>query len=298
MIDDLLKSEIIKCVNNYECPKRIAFSSRYPALKTPVLFLRCFIKHIKNKLDSGIQNIKGDDFYEYTITSHESELRRKSPELDLRLQENKILNIQRATERLNGISIESGRTFSFWNTVGKPSYKNGYVDGREYSVGKIIEGVGGGLCQLSTFLYWLFLHAPVKIIERHPHSVDVHPSSRQNISSRGGATVLYNFMDLKVKNDSEHPLQLKIWLADGILKAEILSTNYMQEKFNILEKNHCFIIKGGRVYQYNELHKELSIDGRLIISEKIAANFTEVLYKITDEYVEENNFTVFDYKEL
>ena len=298
MINDALKRELLRRVNNHESPKRTAFSSKYPAFKGPVIFLRCSLKQIQNRLDPGIQTKKSGGFYRCTIASHEAELRRNASDIDTRLQENKIFNIKNAVERLNGIVIENGKTFSFWNTVGKPSYKNGYVDGRIYTASKVIAGVGGGLCQLSTFLYWLFLHAPVDITERHPHSVDVNPNSRHNTAARAGATVLYNFMDLKVKADFEHPLQLKITLADSLLKGEILSAQKMPEKITVLEKNHCFIQKDGRVYQYNEIHKELSIDGRLLKAEKIAVNFTEVLYQLTDEYIAHNNFTVLKYGSL
>ena len=298
MMNDSLKREIIRRVNNYESPKRIAFSSKYPVLKRPIIFLRCVIKHIQNRLFHNIQTKKGNDFFEYIITSHETELKRTSADVNLRLQENKIYNIKNAVERLNGALIRRGKTFSFWSAVGKPSYKNGYVDGRVYSVGKIVEGVGGGLCQLSTFLYWLFLGAPVKIVERYPHSIDVNPNPRQNISARGGATVLYNFMDLKIKNEFDHPLQLKIWLTGSLLKAEILSTGDTREKIAVFEKNHCFIKKGGRVYQYNEIHREEKTDGGTVKSEKMAANFAEVLYNVTDDYVERNGFIVFDYNDL
>ena len=293
IVNDVLKDEILKRITHHESPKRTAFTSKYPVLKGPVIFLRCVLKQIQNKLDGGIKTKKSDNFYCHTITSHEAELRRTAPDIDLRLQENKILNIKTAIERLNGMVIESGKTFSFWNMVGKPSYKNGYVDGRIYTASKVIAGVGGGLCQLSTFLYWLFLHAPVSITERHPHSVDVNPSSRHNPAARGGATVLYNFMDLKVTNGFEHPLQLKVWLVDSLLKGEILSVHDIPEKITVIEKNHCFVKKDGRVYQYNEIHKETRIDDRLLKTEKIAANFTEVLYQLTDEHIEQNGFNVF-----
>ena len=298
MMNDVLKRELIKRITNHESPKRIAFSRKYPALKTPIIFLRCAVKQIRNKFDGGIQHKKNADFFPCTIASHEAELRRKTPDVDLRLQENKIFNIKNAIERLNGAVIERGKTFSFWNSAGKPSYKNGYVDGRIYTASKIVSGAGGGLCQLSTFLYWLFLHAPVIITERHPHSVDVNPNSRHNIAARGGAAVLYNFMDLKVTADFEHPLQLKLDLADGLLKGEILSVFDVPEKITIMEKNHCFIRKGGRTYQYNEIYRQATLDGCVQKTEKIAANFSEVLYELTGEYAAQNNFTVFDYDSL
>jgi len=246
-------------------------------------------------------NEKKNNFFEHIITSYQTVLRKELTDTDneaRRLQENKIINMKIAAEKMNGIIIEPGKIFSFWNIVGNPSYKNGYVDGRVYSNINVVKGVGGGLCQLSTFLYWMFLHAPVKILERHPHTIDVNPSSKDNISSRSGATVLYNFIDLKIKNVYDYPIQLKIWFADKHLEGQILSVEKTKKIISIIEKNHCFIKKDDKVYQYNEIHEEITENDQLIKSEKIVANFYQVLYDLTDDYINVNNYKVFDYREL
>jgi len=293
-MDDILRKKIINLIDNYENPRRIAISRKYPFLKKPVIFFRCLINSIKNFLDSGIQTYRKNEFFEFTIAGHQSELRKNSKDVDLRLQENKILNMKKAAEKLNGIVIEPGKIFSFWHIIGNPSSKNGYTEGRIYSVGKIISGIGGGLCQLSTFLYWLFLHTPLKIIERHPHSLDAFPGSKENISSRNGAAVLFNFMDLKARNDFDYPVQLKIWFTDDYIKGQIMSLKNMQEEICILEKNHYFIKTKNKNFQYNEIYREVKNSGGLVKIERITANFTQVLYDLKDEYIKENDFKVLD----
>jgi len=304
-MNDVLKKEIINRINVYENPKRIALSRKYPFLEKPIIFLRCLKRSIQNILDSKLRIYKEDNFFEYIIADHQSELRKKSKNVDSRnldsrnhdsrLQENKIYNMKKAVEKLNGIVIKPGKVFSFWHIIGNPSQKNGYIEGRVYSVGKIITGVGGGLCQLSTFLYWLFLHTPVKITERHPHSLDAFPDSRQNVFSRCGATVLYNFMDLKIRNDYEYPIQLKIWFTDDHINGQIVSVNNMQEKYSLLEKDHCFIKVKDKVFQYNEIYRETKRSGELVKTEKITTNFMQILYNIEDEYIKENDFKVLDF---
>ena len=297
-MNDKLQKEIINRINIYENPRRIALSRKYPFLEKPIIFLRCLIKSIQNIFNFKIQTNKEDYFFEYTITSHQSELRKKSKDVDLKLQENKIYNMKKAAEKLNGIVIKPGKIFSFWHAIGNPSHKNGYTEGRVYSTGKIVTGIGGGLCQLSTFLYWLFLHAPVKIIERHPHSLDAFPNPRQNISSRCGATVLYNFMDLMVRNDFEHPIQLKIWFTDDYINGQIMSLNNKHEEYCIQEKNHYFIKTRNKVFQYNEIHREIKNNSCIIKTEKITTNFLQVLYNIDEEYVNENDFIVLDFDSI
>jgi len=298
-MDDLLKQEIIKRIQNYESPKRTAFTSKFPIIKKPVIFFRCLLKSIQNILDPKIEKKKKNDYFEHIIAQYKVTLRKElKDEEALELQENKITNMKIAAEKLNRTIIEQGKIFSFWNVIGNPSYKNGYTDGRVYSNVSVVKGVGGGLCQLSTFLYWMFLHTQVKITERHPHTIDVNPSSKENISSRSSATVLYNFIDLKIKNDYEYPIQIKIWFTENHMEGRILSTEKMNKIFHIIEKNHCFIKKDDKVFQYNEIYREITEDGSLLKSEKLITNFYQVLYDLTDEYIRKNDYKVFDYSEL
>ncbi|MCL2801472.1 MAG: VanW family protein [Treponema sp.] len=294
-MNDILQKEIIKRINDYENPKRIALSRKYPFLEKPVIFLRCLKRSVQNNLDPRIQIHKKNDFFDFTIAAHQSELRKNtdSKDLDIRLQENKIYNIKKAAEKLNGIIIEPGRIFSFWYIVGNPSSRNGYIEGRVYSKGKIVTGIGGGLCQLSTFLYWLFLNAPVKVIERHPHSLDAFPSSKQNISLRCGAAVLYNFFDLKIRNDFEHPIQLKIWFTDDHINGQIMSKAKMPNDICVLEKDQYFIKVKDKKYLYNEIYREIKDNGQLIKTEKITVNFMKVLYNI--DSAAENGFNTVDF---
>ena len=288
-MNDFLEKEIIKRINDYETPQRITFSKKFPVLQKPVVFLHCLCKSAQNFFDSKIKYEQKNDFFDCVLTTHQSVLRRKYGNSDPVLQENKIINIRNAVEKLNGIIIKPDKVFSFWNTVGSPSSKNGYVNGRFFLNGKVVEDVGGGLCQLSTFLYWMFLHVPVTILERHNHSIDDFPDSGKNLPFRCGATVLFNYVDLKIKNNFNYPIQLKLWVTDNDLNGQIVSSSEMPAKITITENNHCFIKKDGAVFQYSEIYREESNK-----AEKIAVNFTRVLYDITDGYIKENNFKLFD----
>jgi vancomycin resistance protein VanW len=64
---------------------------------------------------------------------------------------------------------------SYW----KADEKKGYVDGMVLFYGSFRKGIGGGLCQLSNLLYWITLHTPLKVTERHQHSYDVFPEANR-----------------------------------------------------------------------------------------------------------------------
>ncbi|MEI7510739.1 MAG: VanW family protein [Candidatus Peregrinibacteria bacterium] len=289
------QQHIINLIHEYENPKRIAISRRYPVLKTPLLFLRRSFRKIKNFFDVRVRYKRALEYYECIVVRHQSVLRRTLGDSNPRLQEQKIINLQQAVNRLNGVTIPPHCIFSLWEIIGAPTYKNGYGNGMLLSNGKIVEGVGGGLCQMSNLLYWMFLHAPFKTIERFHHSLDVFPDSGRILPFGGGATIMYNFLDLKVQNISPFPLQLKLWITENHLKGQILSPQPLPQKFHVFEKDHYFIKRGEQYFRYNEIYKETKINGEIQKIEKITTNFAPVLYPVNQEYLEKNNFTVLDF---
>ncbi|MFH1522945.1 MAG: VanW family protein [Patescibacteria group bacterium] len=290
-----IENEITERIYDYENPKRTALSKKYPSLRMPIIFLRHLARNAQNFFDFRISFEIKKDFFGCIIAKHQSVLRRRLGDSDQKLQEQKIINLEQAIKRLNGVLIKPNHIFSFWKIIGKPKYKNGYIDGMLLSNGKVIEGVGGGLCQLSNFLYWLFLHTPIEIVERHHHSMDLFPDSGRTLPFGGGATILYNFIDLKIRNLSNHPLQLKIWLTDSHLKGQILSPHPIPQKFHVFEKNHFFIKRKKQYFRYNTIHRETKTKGKIEKIEKIITNFAPVLYEVTNEYLNKNNFKVLNF---
>ena len=292
-----VNQDILKLIHDYEHPKRIALSKKYPELKKPIIFLRRINRDLKNLSNINLKHKKTDTFFPCIIARHQSVLRRKLGDSNPKLQEQKIINLQQAVKKLNGVIIKPGDIFSLWQIIGKPNAKSGYVNGMLLANGKIVEGLGGGLCQMSNFLYWIFLHAPIETIERYHHSMDVFPDSGRTLPFGSGATILYNFIDLQMKNISPYPLQLKIWLTEHHLKGQILCSQIIKEKFHVFEKNHFFIKKGKQYFRYNEIHRETKINGKIIKTETIATNFAPVLYRVTKNYLTKNNFKIIDLTE-
>lgn len=290
-----IENKIAGFIYDYENPERIALSGKYPQLKKPIMFLRHGTREIQSFLDPKIKYERKTEFYECVVARHQSVLRRNLGDSDSRLQEQKVINLRQATQQLNGIVIQPNDIFSFWKIIGKPTYKNGYVDGMLLANGKVVEGIGGGLCQLSNFLYWIFLHAPIETVERYHHSLDVFPDSGRTLPFGGGATIMHNLIDLRVRNISPYPLQLKIWLTEDHLKGQILSPHSIPQKLHVFEKNHLFVKRGEQYFRYNEIYKETKVDGQTEKKEKITTNFAPVLYEVTGDYLQKNNFEVLDF---
>lgn len=289
---------IAELLFEHEQKERSAFSKKYPFSQRPIIFLRRLQRTLINISKNTFHCNKQDKNFKYIIARHQSVLRRKLGGSDPRLQEQKIVNLQQAVKRLDGIIIEPGQVFSFWKNVGKPKYKKGYVDGMLLSNGRVVEGIGGGLCQLSNFLYWIFLHAPTITIERHHHSKDVFPDSGRTLPFGSGATVFYNYIDLQIENISPCPLQMKVWLTGTHLKGQILSDCAVCEKIHIFEKDHCFVKRGKAYFRYNVLYRQIKVDGKVKDEKKIVENFAPVLYKVTSEYLKMNQYKLVDFTKI
>lgn len=233
-IPHVAMESVKKHVIEYERPKRKAISSRFPLLVGPAIFTRTLIRSFKNSI--SLTTLEQKAFLAAVVARHSSPLYRKLGGSDMRLQINKVTNLKLAIAKLNGLIVPVGEMFSLWHTLGVVSRQKGYVDGMLLSNGKVSVGIGGGLCQLSNFLFWIFLHVDVEIIERHHHSVDAFPDSGRTLPFGSGATIFSNYLDLKIKNVSKHPLQIKLWLTDTCLKGQLLSDEPAEKKFHILEK--------------------------------------------------------------
>jgi len=294
--DKRLLNDIKKRISEIESPPRQAFSKKFPLFKGVIIFVRCSVRQAENFFSLGIGCRRSRKFYPCVLARHQSVLLRQLGESDIRLQRQKVINLKQAIKQLDGLIIPPGQTFSFWHQVGRPSRNRGYVNGMLLSNGKVIEGLGGGLCQLSNFLCWIFLHADVEIVERYHHSMDTFPDSGRTLPFGSGATILYNFVDFRVKNISDHSIQLKIWLTDRHLKGQLLSTTASHKKFHLEEKNHLFIKKNGKYYRFNEIWRETLLGGKAVKEELIFSNLAPVMYRINESDIKKQGYKLLNIK--
>jgi len=218
----------------------------------------------------------------HTCKKHQSLLRRKLGNSDPILQENKIVNLRIAISKLDGITIHPGETFSFWQLVGRPSFRKGYIEGMLLSQGKVITGVGGGLCQLANLIYWMALHTPLQIAERHHHHFDPFPDEQRVLPFGSGASVFYNYVDLRLHNPTDQIFQIRVRLTDEHLKGVITTDRHWPYAYHIEERNHRFLSQNDRNYRENELWRKTvdKITGRTTCETCIIRNFSEVKYTI------------------
>ena len=192
------------------------------------------------------------------VASHRSNMIKKGPGISPQLQYNKAANIDLACRKMDGLIVKPGETFSFWHQVGKTSKRNGFSDGRVLVNGKLVAGVGGGLCNLANTLHLLFMHSPMTITELHHHSDALAPDpdgKREPYSA--GTSVNYNFLDLRFRNDTDRPVQLSTRCEEEDLVAELRTTEPFDTEYRIVEEDHHFHKEeNGIFYRKSKIYRE------------------------------------------
>lgn len=219
------------------------------------------------------------DILPVLVKAHSSEILRRLNGVDMELQRNKAVNLRLAGEKINGIIINPGETFSFWKLVGEPTAEKGYLDGLVIHNGKLDRGIGGGLCQLANLIHWLVLNSPLTVTELFHHSDALFPDSGRRVPFGTGTGVFYKNIDYRFRNDTDTPVQLLIWQSGGKLKGELRSEKAFPYVYRITEENHGYTQENGIFYRVSRVYR-LTLDReRSIVSrEFILNNHSKVMY--------------------
>jgi vancomycin resistance protein VanW len=192
---------------------------------------------------SGIlfsRTIEKENLPHKTFT-HQSLLFRQLKNTDQHLQINKVTNLKIAIQKLDGLLLKPGETFSYWKAIGRPTQLKGYKVGLVLYNGTLQRGTGGGLCQLSNLLYWMTLHTPLTVEERWRHSYDVFPDQNRTLPFGSGATCAYPNIDLQIKNNTTAIFQLRLRVEEKELVGEWRSNQTSNFEYAIFEKTHKIV---------------------------------------------------------
>ena len=142
------------------------------------------------------------------LSSHKTEFNAK--------EDSRSTNIAKASNSINGHTVQPGATFSYNETVGPTVERRGYKEGTIFVQGEKKKGFGGGVCQVSSTLSVAAEEAGMTILERHDHSrpVSYAKEGEEAATSYGG-------IDFKFKNEKPFPVVIKSTVEGGTITIAI-----------------------------------------------------------------------------
>ncbi len=132
----------------------------------------------------------------------------------------RINNIKKASAAINGLILNPGDEFSYNGTVGQRTAAGGYQAAGAYSGGKVVSEIGGGICQVSSTLYYCTLLSNLEIVQRTCHYFGVN-----YLPAGLDATVSWPSPDFKFKNSGAYPIKITAGVDGGNLTVQIYGSN-------------------------------------------------------------------------
>jgi len=227
------------------------------------------------------------EVFPYLAAEHRSPLLRGGPDAAAggreaeELQRGKERNVGLAAALIDGLIVGPCQTFSYHRCVGRPSRLRGFSDGLELRDGAASRGVGGGCCQISNMVYLLALLGGMKITERHRHGLDLFPDQQRSVPFGCGATVSYNYADLRFENPLPGPALLRLTVAGGELHGRLLLERDPGWRVQVYQQDHRFYREGGGWIRENRVRRSITAadSGRVLLDEEVAHNVARVLYE-------------------
>ena len=197
---------------------------------------------------------------------------------------NRNTNLKLACQAINGKIIRPGETFSYNETLGKRTAEKGYKAAGAYSGGKNVQTIGGGICQVSSTLYYACLKADLEIVDRTAHGFTV-----SYVPYGMDATVSWGTLDYKFKNNTDYPIRIEASVSGGQVHVKLLGTDtkdyYVKMTYETIEGP----VEGKTVYEnYSYDNKEGYRDGEVIqtaYTGRTVKSYRVKYSKATDEQI-------------
>lgn len=149
-------------------------------------------------------------------------------------QYNRASNVELAARKIDGLVLQPGESYSFTKLVGPVTAGNGYLDATVFVGNSVASGIGGGICQVSSTIYYAQLKAGIISTERHNHNLSVG-----YVPLGLDATMWEGSQDHRFTNPYDVPIQVKVNAGGGALTVEFRAQGdalkgYTYEPYTVL----------------------------------------------------------------
>ena len=189
------------------------------------------------------------------LKGHRSPVLRRLSGVDMDLQRSKRTNLALAAPCIDGVVVEPGESFSFWRLV-------------------------GGLCQLANLIHYLVLHSPLTVTELHHHSDALFPDDRRRVPFGTGTSIFYPHVDYRFRNDTDQPVQLRVWLEEDDLCGELRGTAPFPLRYRLREEGSGYVREGEAYYRVSQVYRMAydRVTGAEVGRELLLDNHSKVLF--------------------
>jgi vancomycin resistance protein YoaR len=157
-------------------------------------------------------------------------------------------NLRLACEAINGLVLFPGEIFSYNEALGERTAERGYKPGPSIENGKMSTTIGGGICQVSSALYYCTLIADLEILERESHRFAVN-----YVPLGMDAAVSWGYLDFRFKNNTNYPIRIEATADGGTVNVSLVGTD---EKDYYVEME--YEVKA--TYGYDTLYETMAQD--------------------------------------
>jgi D-alanine---D-serine ligase len=268
--------------------KRKRMTQIFPCLLPLRRKQRLFLFYLKMRFDKKRYAVdKKEAALPYQIFETESNLYNYETGFDMKYQENKVFNLKLAANMLDNLIIKPGEIFSFWKLVRYADRFTAYKDGLVVVDGKLTTAYGGGLCQISNLLFWMFLHTPLTIVERHGHSVKDFPDPPSELPIGIDANIAEGWFDLKVKNNTNITFQISLVFEEEQMIGKVFTDKDIRFSYQIKNRDIHYERKKDEVFQKTDVCQLLlsKSTGELMNEKLLYQNICKIGYSLPEEFL-------------
>ncbi len=186
----------------------------------------------------------------------------------------RVQNLITASTRCNETIIYPGQEFSFHKTIGTRTIANGYLSGHSFAGGKVVNSIGGGICQISSTLYNIVLMSDLEVTERTAHGMYV-----EYVKPSLDATISEGVFDFKFKNNKNYPIMIESSVANGIVT---MSIKGIKEKDDKIIEIESVVIEKLDYKTVEEKDPTLAVGVKKVVQEPVEGYISEA-YKIVKD---------------
>lgn len=219
---------------------------------------------------------------------------------------NRSNNISISAKKIDGTIIMPGETFSYNQVVGERTIAEGYKEAGAYAGGRVVQDVGGGICQTSSTLYNAALYANLEIVDRSNHQF-----LTSYVSAGRDATVAWGAIDFQFKNNRTYPIKIEAVAENGVCTMSIFGikeeTEYevviqsvvlsyipyttKYENDNTLEEGKEVVEQSGYTGCTSEAYKILKLNGEVVSKTLLSKDTYDPMTRIIRRGTKKNETT-------